>query len=51
MAGTKEVTCSCKHDEQDRIYGKQRRLANVSENGTTAKCTVCGNKHGQTSKR
>lgn len=51
MSGTKEVTCNCKHDQQDALYGRQRRLANVSESGSTAKCTVCGNKHGQVNKR
>jgi len=39
------LTCTCKHDDQDRFYGKGRRVHNA-----TAKkdylCTVCGNRRG-----
>lgn len=36
-------TCTCKHDYQDIIYGKQQRIFNLSEDGKKASCTVCNN--------
>lgn len=33
----------CKHDYQDKIYGKGMRVINVStKNSKEGKCTVCG---------
>lgn len=32
--------CTCKHEAQDKIYGKQQRLHNPGQKGY--KCTVCG---------
>lgn len=34
--------CGCKHETQDKIYGKDKRLHNLTANG--ANCTVCGDK-------
>lgn len=33
--------CTCKHDFQDKRYGKSLRLHNRGPNGQ--RCTVCGN--------
>ena len=35
------LPCDCIHEEQDRIYGKGRRLHTVSKCGKKAYCTVC----------
>lgn len=33
---------TCKHEYQDKIYGKQMRLINISgKDRTQGKCTVC----------
>lgn len=43
--------CTCTHDYQDSVYGKQKRVCNPigkDAKGTsdgTHKCTVCGKKH------
>jgi len=40
------IKCKCKHDFQDRKYGKGNRVANKrssDKNKGEAKCTVCGN--------
>ena len=42
MAVTTIKKHDCKHEFQDKTYGKAMRLMNVSENKKTAKCTVCG---------
>lgn len=34
------LKCTCKHDYQDRRYGKQKRVFNVMRDGK-ARCTVC----------
>jgi hypothetical protein len=34
--------CDCTHDSQDQIYGRGKRLHNLTANG--ANCTVCGKK-------
>jgi hypothetical protein len=34
--------CDCTHDSQDQIYGRSKRLHNLTANG--ANCTVCGKK-------
>jgi hypothetical protein len=33
--------CSCNHPDQDKIYGHQIRLHNLSQKNES-KCTVCG---------
>jgi hypothetical protein len=38
--------CTCKHDYQDRLYGKGNRLFNPckpKEKAIWGRCTVCGN--------
>lgn len=50
---TKIMPCTCKHEFQDSLYGKNKRLFNAragrKEHGTKAegkaigyRCTVCG---------
>ena len=40
------IKCNCKHEEQDKFYGKGNRVHNqvTKTKGTskTYKCTVCG---------
>lgn len=36
--------CNCKNEFQDKTYGRGNRVHNLSERGTEAKCTVCGDK-------
>jgi len=33
--------CECKSEFQDKIYGKDMRLHNLSKNEKSCKCTVC----------
>ena len=35
------LKCTCNHKDQDKLYGKGKRLHNVSGDGTKAFCTVC----------
>ena len=44
---TKVLPCNCKHEFQEKEYGKNLRLHNVSGDGkkNEARCTVCGTKH------
>ena len=47
MAGTALKQCNCKGpaaEYQDKVYGKNLRLHNVSEDGKKFVCTVCGAK-------
>lgn len=44
------VACQCQHDFQDKRYGKQGRLATVTQKAksterATVRCTVCGKEH------
>ena len=39
---TREIRCSCQHEQQDKMYGKGVRVHNLSMNKTKAKCTVYG---------
>jgi len=39
--GTVIVSCTCKSEYQDRIYGKGKRLANTSFDRKKGKCVVC----------
>ena len=43
MLGTITLPCTCKHDFQDKTYGRQMRLHNISGNKDKpeAFCTVC----------
>jgi len=36
-------TCNCKHDYQDKKYGKGSRVHNNCKQDTMARCTVCSN--------
>jgi len=41
----KVLTCTCSHNSQDYIYGKQKRTMNPCLQGASAsgyRCTVCG---------
>ena len=46
--GSKICPCTCKHEGQDKIYGKQNRLHNYCKHPVTKtdmkglRCTVCG---------
>lgn len=43
MNGTVIITCTCKSEFQDAIYGRQRRVANwmKDEKKGLARCTQC----------
>ena len=41
MAGSKVLSCNCKDEQQDAMYGKGLRLHNLSPDKKTAYCTVC----------
>lgn len=49
QTGTKIVKCSCLHTEQDKMYGKQNRLANHAPSKNSKpkryRCTVCQREH------
>jgi len=43
------LTCTCRHENQDRMYGKYRRVCNLcrgkqasSDTTIRFRCTVCG---------
>jgi len=38
--------CVCKHDYQDKKYGKNRRVM-VGNASNTYRCTVCDRKYGE----
>ena len=48
LHSTKVRACKCKHEFQDKHYGLQQRLHNVtkhtgkSSDKTVIRCTVCG---------
>lgn len=46
---TTKVKCTCKHEEQDKMYGPQVRIANLTTKGDQAskdvRCTVCSKIH------
>lgn len=45
MALTKVISCSCKNEYQDKVYGMNKRLGNVKgdkSDSDIARCTVCG---------
>lgn len=39
------VSCKCKHEQQDALYGQGRRVANATMKGDSqerdVRCTVC----------
>lgn len=39
------ITCECKHEYQDKVYGKQKRVANPMKGKDKGRCTVCGTVH------
>lgn len=43
-SGTTLVTCNCKSEFQDKIYGPNKRVANNTSK-ESAICTVCGKEH------
>lgn len=43
--GTIVLPCACEHHEQDKMYGKNRRLHNISSGDGKAACTVCGGRN------
>lgn len=47
--GTARVLCTCEHEVQDKLYGKQTRVANATQrNDDTSvevRCTVCKRVH------
>lgn len=49
MANFPEVkTCTCSSDYQDKVYGKGKRLCNMTTKGKgnpTYRCTVCNKEH------
>jgi hypothetical protein len=40
------LTCSCKHEFQDKKYGEGRRKMNKTKDGNY-RCTVCGKERGK----
>lgn len=40
-----KLKCSCTHTEQDKLHGKNIRVANLTAAADHAKCTVCGKIH------
>ena len=38
----KIMSCDCRHNEQDVLYGKQKRLFNLMSKDGGWRCTVCG---------
>ncbi len=43
MAG-KIIKCTCKHEFQDKTYGKGMRVFNTEDKSSDSTCTVCGAK-------
>ena len=44
------ISCQCSHEFQDRRYGKNTRVATVTQKAkaaerATVRCTVCGKEH------
>lgn len=40
-SGTVIRKCSCIHEQQDKLHGKDFRVANICNNGDKSRCTVC----------
>jgi hypothetical protein len=48
--------CGCENEYQDRMYGRHKRVHNLTNGGTgkregDAACTVCGTYHGPEAKK
>jgi hypothetical protein len=47
-APVKILVCDCKHEDQDKVYGKQQRVHNPCKGNASGdaayRCTVCGKK-------
>lgn len=41
VSGVIVTKCNCKHEFQDKQYGKGKRAMNIKRSGDTATCTVC----------
>jgi hypothetical protein len=44
MAASMIITCRCKHDSQDQLHGRHRRVHNLCRGKSNAgnyRCTVC----------
>jgi hypothetical protein len=41
MAGTKIMQCDCPNEFQDKMYGKNMRVHNLTANKEKASCSVC----------
>jgi len=39
---TKIMKCDCKHEFQDKRYGKYKRVFNYGKKNDIYRCTVCG---------
>ena len=40
---SKVMSCTCSHESQDKIYGKNQRLFNeAGKDSNKYRCTVCG---------
>lgn len=39
------LTCKCKHEFQDRVHGKGKRVHNLTVK-ELGRCTVCGSENG-----
>ena len=42
---TRIIKCTCIHAQQDKLYGKRRRVMNQTKDGQY-RCTVCAAMHG-----
>lgn len=42
---TKVISCTCKHEYQDKKYGAGNRVMNPYKGGY--RCTVCGRSHAK----
>ena len=50
--GITRVQCTCTHEQQDKLYGKQVRIANATakqdKDFVEVRCTVCSRIHRTT---
>lgn len=42
LKSCKLITCVCKHEGQDEMYGKGKRVFNPAPSKKAFRCTVCG---------
>lgn len=53
MARTVIIRCNCKSEYQDKVYGNNKRVANVKgdkADSTKYRCTVCGKEYDNVKK-